>query len=63
MGEGQLELADVDHRRPRLLGPLRPQPRGLLPAVVQGGPAPFAKRDRSQFLQALDKAVQQALRK
>ena len=31
--------------------------------VASGGPPPFSKRDRSQFLQALDKAVQQAMRK
>src|SRR5262249_45612172 len=30
--------------------------------LAQGGPPPFSKRDRSQFLQALDRAVTQALR-
>jgi uncharacterized protein YaiI (UPF0178 family) len=31
--------------------------------LAQGGPAPFSKRDRSQFLQALDRAVVQAQRR
>jgi uncharacterized protein len=31
--------------------------------VVTGGPAPFRDKDRSQFLQALDQAVQQARRR
>ena len=30
--------------------------------VARGGPPPFSKRDRSLFLQALDRAVQQATR-
>ena len=30
--------------------------------VAKGGPPPFSKRDRSLFLQALDRAVQQASR-
>lgn len=30
--------------------------------TVQGGPAPFSRRDRSAFLQALDRAVGQARR-
>ncbi|MBI1778320.1 MAG: YaiI/YqxD family protein [Proteobacteria bacterium] len=30
--------------------------------IARGGPQPFSKRDRSEFLQALDKAVQQTLR-
>lgn len=39
MGEGQLELADAEHQHPRLLGPLRPQPRAVLPFLDQGGAA------------------------
>jgi uncharacterized protein len=31
--------------------------------VVTGGPAPFAKADRSRFLQALERVVQACLRK
>lgn len=31
--------------------------------VMTGGPPPFAKRDRSQFLQALDRVVQRARRR
>ncbi len=31
--------------------------------VISGGPAPFGKKDRSQFLQRLDDAVHIALRK
>lgn len=36
----------------QLLSQLRDQ------GIMMGGPAPFAKRDRSRFLQALDEAVQ-----
>jgi uncharacterized protein YaiI (UPF0178 family) len=31
--------------------------------VITGGPAPFQQRDRSQFLQALDAAIQKAKRR
>jgi len=30
---------------------------------ITGGPAPFSKRDRSQFLQTLEVAVQKSLRR